>query len=511
MNRKLHRHDLSMDHLFSGNMGKLIPTHWRFCYPGDQVRQRSHFLVRVSPMLAPIYSKVLIKCESFFVPTDNVWVNAGEFYSRGQSGTSTKTIPKFNISGTPAPNTGQGTLLDYLGYAQSPLTLNVNALPPRVYNAIFNWHYRDQDIVTPRVYSTADGPDTTTDLTLASRPWMHDRFNTARSEPQRGDDVLIPGGPGELVDPDIVTNNLNPTMNHGAATNTSLVGTNSGSNRMTALGGFASTDLPIKWGNETGMQLADDEVNINSGTIRELEEAVAINRFRKRLQQADGSYPDYTLATFGIRAPDIELQKPVLLARSSSPLQVSEVLQTAQAYDSSDDPIGDPVGDYKGHGIAVHSSHGFKYKVKRHGYIMTIFSVVPVPSYDFGVDKEWRRTTADDYFDPDLDQIGEEEIMTEEVNGSPDEANTPFGYQYRNYCDRSSLDKISGEFHNELDFFTQTRKFIGTPALNSAFITCDPSDRIFALGSTVDQLRVKAMHDVKMLRVMRRIPNRGIL
>lgn len=509
--RKLHRHDLSMEHNFSGNMGYIIPTHWRLCYPNDHVRQRSNFLVRVSPLIAPIYSKVKIMVESFFVPTDNVWVNAQQFYSRGTDGLSTKTIPKFNLSGTPVANTGPGTLLDFLGYGQSPLTLTISALPPRVYNAIYNWHYRYLDLQSERVFSTADGPDTTTDITLARRCWEHDRFTTCRLEPQRGDDVLIPGGPGALVNPDIVTNNLNPTLNHGAATNTSLVGTNSGSNRLTALGGFAGTDLPITWGNETGMQLADDEVDLNAGTIRELEEAVAINRFRKRLQQADGSYPDYTLATFGVRAPDIELQRPVLLARSSYPLQISEVLQTAQQYDSADAPIGAPVGEYAGHGIAAIRGHGFKYKVKRHGYIMTMFSVIPETFYDYTIDKEWLRTTAEDYFDPDLDEIGEEEVGAQEVDGT--QSATPFGYNFRNYSDRSSLNRLSGEFHTSepLAYFTQARNVAATAALNSAFVTCDPSDRIFAYGSTQDQLRVKAMHDVKMLRVMRRIPREGIL
>lgn len=510
--RKLHRHDLSMEHNFSGNMGYLMPTHWRLCYPNDHVRQRSNFLVRVSPLIAPIYSKVKIMCESFFVPTDHVWTGAFEFYSRGQNGTSTKTIPKFNIAGTPAPNTGPGTLLDYMGYGQQPLTLTVNALMARCYNAIYNWHYKNLDLQTDRVYSTADGPDTTTDLTLARRNWEHDRFTTCRLEPQRGDDVLIPGGPGVLNDYDVVGDNTDITLKDtgaGADRNMEL-GTVSGSTAVRYSGTSPGTNA--RFGTNTGLELADDEVDLNMGTIRELEEAVAINRFRKRLQQTDGSYPDYTLATFGVRAPDIELQKPVLLARSTYPLQISEVLQTAQAYDSADAPIGAPVGEYAGHGIAAVRGHGFKYKVKRHGYLMTIFSVIPETFYDYTVDKEFLRTTPEDYFDPDLDEIGEEEVLAGEIDGTVP-TSTPFGYNFRNYSDRSSLNRLSGEFHTSqpLAYYTQARDISAPAALNSSFVTCDPSDRIFAYGSTQDQIRVKAMHDVRMLRVMRRIPAEGIL
>lgn len=527
MRRKLHRHDLSMEHDFSGNMGKLIPTHIRMCYPGDVVRQRSNFMVRVSPLLAPIYSKVMIKAESFFVPTDNVWVNAGEFYSGGQDGTSTKTIPtmNFGLNGPAGTGVTVGSLMNHLGVAPTGaiLDLNLNVLPVRCYNAIYNWHYRNRDLQTERTYSTADGPDTTTDATLASRCWERDRFTTARIEPQRGDDVLIPmntainNNLGELDVTGIGV--VNQTWNTGdmSVYETGGSGTVTYSDRKLIDPGNASQQVVLEQdpGNVGYPNIKADATDIDldlsdaPGTIRELEERVAINRFRLRLQQADGSYPDYTLATFGIRAPDIELQKPVLLASSSSPLQISEVLQTSQQYDSTDNPIGAPVGEYTGHGIGVAQGHGFKYKVKRHGYIMTIFSVVPKTMYVDGLDKEWLRSTKEDYFDPDLDQIGEEAIDVRELYTQG--AAADFGFQYRNYNDRSSLDRISGEFASTLDYFHQGREFGSTPALNAAFVTSDPSDRIFAYGSTQDQLRVKALHDVKMLRVMKRIPNRGIL
>lgn len=527
MRRKLHRHDLSKEHDFSCNMGDLIPAHWRFVYPNDRVRQRSDFLVRVSPLLAPIYSKAMIKVESFYVAADTIWTGAQEFFSGGQDGMSTKVIPTKTQS--PPSGIGQGTLADFLGFRAATLTTTFNILPFRVYDAICNWHYFDQDLDTPLTISLADGPDTTTSVALQKRRWERDRFTTSRLEPQRGDDVLIPMSETtfDVTGQAPVTGigKANQTFPDGAQnvyeTGDSGTSAYAGSSKV----GDALTNNVFYVENDpnnagypniradadhTG---ADMEVDIapSAGTIRELEERVAINRFRLRLQQADGSYPDYCLATFGIRAPDIELQKPVLLARSATPLQISEVLQTAQQYDSADQPIGAPVGDYVGHGIAVARSHGFKYRIKRHGFIMTMFSVVPNSMYILGNDKEWFRSTKEDYFDPDLDQIGEEPIFNKEVQATHADQDEIFGYQYRNYCDRSSLHQISGEFRNELAFFTQAREFGSDPALNATFVTCDPSDRIFALGSTVDQLRVKSMHDVKMLRVMRRIPNRGIL
>lgn len=507
-------------------MGYLIPTHFRHVYPGDVVRERADFFVRVSPLLAPIISKVMIKAESFYVATDTVWSGAQEFYSGGQSGTSTKVIPKYTAAG-PLPG-GTGGLFDYLGVdpiAGGVALRSYNVLPARVYGSIWNWHYRDQDLQTARVVSLADGPDSTTDLTLAKRCWERDRFTTARLSPQRGDDVLIPmGGTGTLSETEAPVEGIGtPNAVNFAATNSPTLRRSGESSTgvynpyFVAGEGQSVVYMEGEPGGGTGAypyvrtNLTGVTADIDPGTIRELGEAVAIDRFRRRLQSADGSYPDYTLATFGIRAPDIELQKPVLLARSSSPLQISEVLQTSQAYDASDDPVGNPVGDYTGHGIATAHGHAYKYHVKRHGYIMTIFSVVPKSMYTQCADKEFFRTTKEDYFDPDLDQIGEEEITNKEVFLGATDPDDPFGYQFRNYADRSSLNTIAGEMRTELKFWHQAREFSSDVALNSDFVTCDPTDRIFAFGSTVDQLRVKAMHDVKMLRPLKRIPMRGVL
>jgi len=513
MRKKLHLHDLSEEKLLSGNMGWLMPTHFRMVYPGDIVQQRTTHFIRVSPMLSPIMSKVLIKCESFYVAADNVWDNAQAFFSRGQDGTNTNTIPKRTLIGP----SGLNSVLDYLGvYKTGVSSQDFNVLPARCYQEIYKWHYMDLDLQTPPTVSKANGPDTTTSLDLQFRCWERDRFTTARLEPQRGDDVLIPQadasapvtGIGALAGQS-ASGTDRTVWETDKATGTTFSdnwGTNTGDIVMkaeaTGVPGAANT--PQIYANIDGTEIA--------GTIRELEEAVAINRFRKRLQQADGSYPDYTLATFGVRAPDIELQKPVLLARSSSPLQISEVLQTAQQYDDMGEPVGTPVGEMRGHGIAVARGHSFRYKVKRHGYIMTILSVVPKSLYVGGTDREFFRTVADDYFDPDLDEIGEEPIENQEVDTNHTDPTGTFGYQYRNYCDRSSLNSVAGEFRTSiLNYWHQGRDVGNTAALNSDFVTCEPTDRIFSYGSEINQLRIKAMHDIKMLRVMRRIPKRGIL
>lgn len=524
MRKKLHRHDLSCEKNFSANLGLLIPTHWRRVYPGDIVRHRATDFIRLSPMLAPIMSKLLVKRESFYVAEDTIWTGSQEFHSRGQNGSSTKTIPHHQFDNDDGGQAGPGTLLNYFGFKpkvdlDTPFVNRPNALITRCYQSICNWHYFDQDYSLKAVIDTGDGPDTTTRRALNYRLWERDRFTTARLTPQRGDDVVMPGGTVDLaIDsgqpsytdlPSVV-----PESAWGSTANIGLQvppgGTDTNARNITPSGANSnelSLDLPH-------VHEFSGEAVVHPATMRELEERVAIQRFRTRLQSADGSYPDYCLATFGIRAPDIELQKPVLLATSTHPVQVSEVLQTApDADDGTTEPLG--VGELYGHGIATAGAHGYKYRVRKHGYVMTILSVVPKPMYMNAVDKEFFRRTADEFWDPDLDMIGEEVILKRELaNTIPSNLQEePFGYTYRNYTDRSAIDTTAGEFDTTLKYWHQARDFSGFTdvELDYSFLNCVPSDRIFALGSTQDHLRVKSIHDVKMLRVMSRLPARGIL
>ncbi len=56
--------------------------------------------------------------------------------------------------------------------------LEMDALPVRAYNKIWNEFYRDQDLATER------GED---DLDIARIAWGKDYFTTARATPQQGD------------------------------------------------------------------------------------------------------------------------------------------------------------------------------------------------------------------------------------------------------------------------------------------------------------------------------------
>ena len=109
-------------------------------------------------------------------------------------------------------------------------------------------------------------------------------------------------------------------------------------------------------------------------------------------------------------------------------------------------------------------------------------SVIPKSIYQDGVARTWLRKDKEDYFQKELQHIGQQEIKNAEVYADGTAVDDEvFGYsdRYDEYTNTPST--ISGEFRGLLDFWHMGRKFDNRPALNSSFIECDPTKRIYAV------------------------------
>ena len=101
------------------------------------------------------------------------------------------------------------------------------------------------------------------------------------------------------------------------------------------------------------------------------------------------------MAHFGVKSSDSRLQRPEFLGGSSTPITISEVLQTS---DNSGGVDSGPQGNMAGHGVSVGSSDYISYKCEEHGYIMGIMSVMPKTAYQQGIPKHWSKFDKFDYF-----------------------------------------------------------------------------------------------------------------
>lgn len=196
----------------------------------------------------------------------------------------------------------------------------------------------------------------------------------------------------------------------------------------------------------------------------------------------------------GVRSSDARLQRPEYLGGGRQTIQFSEVLQTAEG--------SNPVGEMAGHGIAAMRSNRYRRFFEEHGYIVTMMSVRPKTIYTQGLPRTWNRRTKEDFWQKELQHIGQQEVLNKEVYASHSNPNGTFGYQDRYDEYRRSESTVSGEFRTSLlDFWHMARMFSSDPALNADFVECVPTERIFAVPSQ-DVLYVMANHSIQARRLV---------
>lgn len=460
------------------DMGKLIPLTWYEALPGDTIQQRTSALIRVSPLNAPVMHPCLVRIHNFFVPYRLIWDDWEDFITGGQDGNDDSIPPVISTD-----EVTEGSLHDYMGVPPASYSPNLefSALPFRAYNVIFNEHYRDQDLVDELVIDKTDGIDNTTETDIQNVAWPKDYFTTARGSTSRGDAITIPIGESAPLVSDAAFDGGKDADNwiqvRDSSGNLKRLFTDS-----SYLHGVNSTDGT--------KELKADLSSATGLDVNDLRLALGLQRYQEARQQYGARYTEY-LRYLGVRSSDARLQIPEFLSGGRNTLQFSEVL----AHDGSN------TGDLYGHGIGALRSNRFRRFFEEHGLVMTLMSVVPKPIYTQGLHKKWSRQVKEDYFQKELQFIGEDEVYNKEVYTEHTSPDGVFGYQARYDEYRSHPSHIAGEFHNSLNHWHLARQFTGDPALNQSFTDCVPTKRILqATGS--DALYVMANHSIQARRMM---------
>lgn len=481
--------NLSSYRLLTCDMGELIPCGLTEVLPGDTFQHSSSALIRVSPLLAPVMHPVHVRVHHFFVPHRLIWVDWEKFITGGPDGMDASVFPTITLSYTgPSPGTGSGAigqLGDYLGAYAGLNGLVVSALPFRAYSLIWNEFYRDQDLQTPLVIDLTSGPDTTTNTVLQNVAWEKDYFTSARPWTQKGPEVSIP-----LTGDAPVIGIGRLDTNWTAGPSSTLYESNNASRTYAGFSlidpsGASTGRTYIEQGDNIGgggayPKIRADLSNVTAATINDLRLAMALQRYEEARARFGSRYTEY-LAYLGVRSSDARLQRPEYLGGGKQTIQFSEVLQTSPTTDG-DDEVG--VGNLKGHGIGAVRSNRYRRFFEEHGYVVSLFSVRPKTMYVQGLPRTWNRRVKEDFWQKELEHIGQQEVLNKELyapHASPDGV---FGYQNRYDEYRRQESWISGEFRTtELDFWHMARIFGSTPALNADFVKSNPTKRINAVQS----------------------------
>lgn len=265
-------------------------------------------------------------------------------------------------------------------------------------------------------------------------------------------------------------------------------------------------------------------------TISNLRSAYALDKLLAVTQNAkDGSYNEQIVAHFGFN-PKVDSQKVQFIGSVDSPIQINDVEATASTDNST-------LGQIAGKGVSL-TNGSFEFDVREHGIIMGIFYITPECDYpNIGVDPFNLKSQKSDFFTPEYADLGMQPTTSVELVGSntykigedlgwsaPNPNSIIFGYNNRYAEYKSRVDKVSGEFLDDLNAWVAPRKYVpikvspkGASAstfydiysdmqLSLDFIKINPSsvDNIFAIEAdgTHNQFMCAAQFNVTAIRPM---------
>lgn len=478
--------NLNYSKLFTCDMGQLIPVMHDEVVPGDIFKISNQVILRMQPMVAPLLHEINVYTHYFFVPNRIIWDSWESFITGGEDGTEAPTLPYASIGGA-----GVGSLFDYLSF---PISLTLPSgfrpvmFPIYAYNSIYNEYYRAEELITAV---------SLTDLNLKIRAWEKDYFTSSLTSQQRGVAPALPISGTIDIDgknSDITLYNLTDTAENALYLmddqNVEVADPISGSDK-------------ARWFDPS---LEADLSSAVTFDISDIRLAAQQQKFLERNSRSGARYTEQLRAHYGVSPRDDRLDRPEYIGGSKQPIITSEVLQT----ESSDATT--PQGNMAGHGISVDSQYIGTYRVKEHGIIMGIMSVMPRTAYSQGVDRQWLKTTRYDYYFPEFANLSEQAVYEGEILASTvlSENQTIFGYQGRYDEYRTKRNLIAGDMRSTYDYWHLGRQFGSRPTLNQTFVECVPRKDIFAAPSA-DGLIVNFGNIIKAIRPMPIISNPGFL
>lgn len=467
--------DLSFDTKLTLDMGKLYPVFVQDTLPGDIFNITPEMLIRLSPMIAPVMHKIDARLHAYFVPNRLLWKNwdkylAGQDYVKPYiQGDDTDQLP-----------VTAGSLHDYIGL---PLSTNIkekiDALPYFAYLQIYNNYYQDQNndsnyeatragiealFEKNGKVTTADFGVTDYEFPIHKCAYEHDYFTSALPFAQKGDAVNIPLSLNQLIGDVSVTlaeDFLGNPLTGDIIADTGFIG--------------VGTDIAQLLGTATidgaGAELA--------GTINQLRTAMATQKFLELIARTGTRYNELIEGVWGEDIGDARINRPEYIGGIKNNVVISEVLQTSQ----SDDTTNQPLGQFAGHGTTYMEGNNINYKCVEHGWIIVLMSILPKTSYYQGIPRKFSRLTYVDYALPQFAHIGEQSVKNKEVyyDNADELNNDDFAYVPRFTEYKYNPSEVHGLMRTDFLYWHLARKFDNRPNLNEEFIYVENDKRIFAV------------------------------
>jgi hypothetical protein len=472
-------HNLSCETKTTTTMGRLTPVFMQEVVPGDRIEVDSQMLTKLLPLATPVMHNMNAYIHYFYVPYRILWNNWKYFVSDSPlPQTSTPPLhPKIKFTGGYPEwfnhdNADDKYLPRYFGL-QNPDIGYINPLPLLAYQKIYNEYYRHEKIhtdLTPDLVCP-DGEINETDpkvekwVTLRYRTYKDDYFTSALPSPQLGDQAT--------VSLNITDNELNVYRNRTGTTGTATERENWVSGYT---GNNTTGDITRVLNKEADAGILNQYLYVDASqlsgsiAINDLIEMVRMQEFLVRKNLSGNRYNEYILAMFGVRVPDLRIDRPDYIAGIKAPIVVSEVLNTAEAQ-----------GYQTGQANGYSEGGSGNYEVSEHGIILGIYSCIPDSAYMSSVNKLFYKTKNEEYYTPVFDQMGEQPILNKELHQNHATPNSTFGYVPRYAEYRLPFNLVTGNFTNTLAQWSLARSYNDTINLSARFFDIYSPSRIFGI------------------------------
>lgn len=511
------RFNLSHDRLQTLQAGKLTPLWWTEMVPGDVFSVKYSGFMRLLALSSPMLQREDIFIRAFFVPF-RILANQDDIdklFAGSKSGEHYDT-PFVTCE---YENMTIGSLYDHLGLPlpykfnsstgswefndDTSVNPSVSAFPFLAYQRIYHDHFRNEETEDDFLdafklhFEVIDGSlssDNIGDLSnvpafdrLQSVCWERTYLTSALASSQRGSQVSIP-----LVGTaDVVPKAGRPTFQIKA----SEVGVPKLYGDVVAAPKFPDNSFalmaPDTDGNNVNMFWANPNLQVDGSSFTgigaiALRLAMNLQAFMERNNIAGYRMIGNTLAHFGVYSSNKLQDEAQYLGGIKAPITISAVTQTS-ATQAQSGLSSTPQGTQVGQGQSSFSDVLFSnFRTEERGILMILGYVNAKESTSQGLARKWTRRSYLDYYWPEFQTIGEQEINNQEVyfNFEDDSDNeSTWAYQSRYSEYKYEPDTIGGDFRTSLSYWHQSRLFNSLPSFNDSFVKSNPSDRVFAVNT----------------------------
>lgn len=474
--------DLSHRHIFSANLGELLPISCIETVPGDHIKVHVSDLLRAIPLVTSPFMRCKQHLDVWFVPYRDLWHNFDQFISQKNEPVSSilrdhAFLPHCSmyelaqclnpadggsdiIGRAFAP--GAEKILNLLGYgdliyskfgsSSAALTPHVNLFRIAAYNYIWYNEYRQQyyddgtnlfpAVLPSNVAADARaamlwnydwlGCDTEANarpsysyirpsLQMRYRTWKKDLYTGLLPSTQFGSVSTIDLADIRLINKSTDTLASSDRASIVSNTNRYLNLRNSSGS---ALSGSNYWDVPAAY------------------DVLSLRRSEAIQIWRENALRAGNRVKDNFLAHYGV-ASDFQDHRPRYLGSVDAPLNIGDVMATANASSG----INDTVGDIAGKGLSSIDQKVFTFDSREFGVIMCMFSLLPETEYNAsGIDRTNQLLESEDFFVPEFENLGLEAVSSQNFFSLVNASAKVVGYAPRYYAYKTKLDKVFGSF-----------------------------------------------------------------